>query len=103
MSRAYVTFGRGPKSPGDMFQKAKYRITYLRQRPPFLHAILVFVKLAEALVARAHEQPWSSPHTAKDINACVSILQTETKLESKGPSIRCIRAAAFSVDVQFCL
>ena len=65
MSRAYVTFGRGPKSPGDMFQKVKFRLTYLRQRPLFLHAILAFVTLAEALVARAHEQPWSSPHTGK--------------------------------------
>ena len=68
MSRAHVTLGRGPKSPGGMFQKIKFRrfVSHTCAKGAFfLPCFLGCVAFARALVAGAHDQPWSSPHTTK--------------------------------------
>ena len=44
---------------------SSFRFTYLRQRHLFLPCFLGCVAFARALVAGAHDQPWSSPHTTK--------------------------------------
>ena len=48
MSRAHVTLGRGPKSPGGMFQKIKFRrfVSHTCAKGTFFyHAFLVVLRL----------------------------------------------------------